>query len=274
MQEYLRRVSVNDTELAYIERGSGDPVVFVHGGFSDYRSWEPQVEVFSQKYRSISYSLRYHYPNRWGKDGTDYTISVHSKDLGRLIEVLNASPAHLVGVSYGGRIALHLARDRPELVRTLSLAEPGLGVWLQQMPDGPGMLADVMRNYFDPGTKAIEAGDLELAIRLFVTGVAGPGWFERLPPEVLNIYKENIRVQALPGSPAPFTREEAGKISVPVLLLTGQLTKGLFRMVIEELAKYLPNVERTEVPNVSHLMTSFNSDMFNKATLSFISKHR
>ena len=273
MQTQVRRISVNDTELAYVELGGGDSLVFVHGGFSDYRSWESQVQFFSQKYRAISYSMRYHYPNKRGTDGTDYTIPVHTKDIVALIELLGASPAHIIGSSYGGRIALHLARDRPDLVRTLVLAEPGLGAWLQQRDDGPPVLADLMNNYFDPGTKAIDAGDLELGTRLFVTGVSGPGWFERLPREVLSRYKQNIRVQAFHGSPAPFTREEAEKISAPVLLLTGESTKGLFRIVVEELMKHLPRAERAEIPNSSHLMTVFNGDEFNRTVLSFVSRH-
>ena len=248
-------------------------MVFVHGGFSDYRCWESQVQAFSKNYRAIAYSMRYHYPNRWGKDGTDYALPVHTKDLAALIELLNASPAHIVGHSYGGRVALHLARDRPDLVRTLTLAEPALFAWLQETPDGPVLVENLRKNYFEPAKKAIESGDLELATRLFVVGIDGPGSFEKLPKNIRRRYMDNIRVQAIPSSSAPFTREDAEKISAPVLLVTGELTPRVIRMVVDELEKCLLNAERGEVPGASHLMTVFNSDSFNRVTASFIAKH-
>jgi pimeloyl-ACP methyl ester carboxylesterase len=184
LQANIRRVHVGGADLAYVEQGEGDPVVFVHGGFSDFRSWEYQLRFFSKSFRALSYSLRYHYPNPWSGDTTDYSIPVHVKDLAALIEGLAASPSNIVGTSYGGRIALHLARDRPELVRTLVLAEPSLASFLQGTPDGPSAMANVMKNYFEPGATAIERGKFEEAARLFVDGVAGEGEFEKVPPEV------------------------------------------------------------------------------------------
>jgi hypothetical protein len=45
-------------------------------------------------------------------------------------------------------------------------------------------MANVMKNYFEPGATAIERGKFEEAARLFVDGVAGEGEFEKVPPEV------------------------------------------------------------------------------------------
>ena len=58
-----KTIRVNGADLAYIEQGSGGAVVFVHGSLSDFRSWVFQLEPFAQRYRGISYSRRYHYPN-------------------------------------------------------------------------------------------------------------------------------------------------------------------------------------------------------------------
>ena len=57
------RVRVNGVELAWTERGSGEPVILIHGGIGDYSSWEPQIEELSRYFRVISYSRRYSYPN-------------------------------------------------------------------------------------------------------------------------------------------------------------------------------------------------------------------
>src|SRR4029079_2740556 len=57
------RLHVNGVELHYIEDGHGETLILLHGGQGDYRSWAPQMDVFSRHYRVISYSRRYHYPN-------------------------------------------------------------------------------------------------------------------------------------------------------------------------------------------------------------------
>jgi len=46
----VKRVSVNGTELSYVEVGRGEPVIFVHGGLQDYRMWGAPAQIF----RSLS----------------------------------------------------------------------------------------------------------------------------------------------------------------------------------------------------------------------------
>src|SRR5438477_7990283 len=61
--EGAKMLFVNGTELAYIERGQGPPVILVHDTLGDYRSWAPQLMALSRNYHVIAYSRRYHYPN-------------------------------------------------------------------------------------------------------------------------------------------------------------------------------------------------------------------
>src|SRR5678815_5162286 len=57
------QIRVRGVELHYIEQGQGEPLILLHGGLGDYRSWEPQIKLLSRQYRVISYSRRYHIPN-------------------------------------------------------------------------------------------------------------------------------------------------------------------------------------------------------------------
>jgi hypothetical protein len=57
------KIHVNNVELHYIEQGQGEPLILLHGGLGDYRSWGPQMKFLSPQFRVISYSRRYHYPN-------------------------------------------------------------------------------------------------------------------------------------------------------------------------------------------------------------------
>jgi hypothetical protein len=64
----LKNVEINGRQLHYVEQGedSEQPVIiFVHGSLDDYRCWQFQLDYFSEKYRTISYSRRFAYPNKW-----------------------------------------------------------------------------------------------------------------------------------------------------------------------------------------------------------------
>ena len=119
-----KRAAVNGAELHYFEFGEGEPVVFVHGSIGDYRTWGYQFEAFSQNYKVISYSRRYHYPNVWTGDGLDYSTDLHTDDLVAFIKALGLGPAHIVGQSSGATIAAQCASRYPEVTRSLVANEP------------------------------------------------------------------------------------------------------------------------------------------------------
>ncbi|MGH9423600.1 MAG: alpha/beta fold hydrolase [Thermoanaerobaculia bacterium] len=101
----VKVVRAGGVELHYIERGSGVPVVFVHGSVDDYRSFEPQLEPLSKHYRVISYSRRYNFPNAATALSGNHSALVEADDLANLLKALGAYPAHVVGHSYGAYTA-------------------------------------------------------------------------------------------------------------------------------------------------------------------------
>lgn len=116
-------IVVNGANLEYKEQGRGEPVVFVHGGLSDYRTWTSQMSGFPG-YRTITYSRRYHWPNEMIPDRVDDQMTPHVKDLASLLRKVDAAPAHLIGNSWGAFVCLMLAVKEPSLVRSLVLGEP------------------------------------------------------------------------------------------------------------------------------------------------------
>jgi non-heme chloroperoxidase len=127
MPNNLKNVEIGGRQLHYIDQGGdGQPVIiFIHGGLDDYRCWQFQIDSFSRKYRTISYSRRFAYPNKWiGNLAQDNTIEDNAKDLVELIRKLDLAPAHLVGASYGAFIALYCVSKNPELAKTMVLNEP------------------------------------------------------------------------------------------------------------------------------------------------------
>ena len=101
--------------LAYDDRGSGEPVVFIAGRGGAGRTWHPhQVPAFlAAGYRCITFDNR-------GIGATEsaegFTTKTMVADTAALIESLDIAPARIVGVSMGSFIAQELMVVRPELV--------------------------------------------------------------------------------------------------------------------------------------------------------------
>ncbi|OBI41594.1 MULTISPECIES: alpha/beta fold hydrolase [unclassified Mycobacterium] len=106
--------------LAYDDRGSGEPVVFIAGRGGAGRTWHPhQVPAFlAAGYRCITFDNR-------GIGDTEnaegFTTQTMVADTAALIESLGAAPARVVGVSMGAFIAQELMVARPELVSSAVL---------------------------------------------------------------------------------------------------------------------------------------------------------
>ena len=271
-----REVQINGLTLHYIELGQGTPVVLVHGTLEDYRTWDGQLEAFSKGYRLISYSRRYHYPNEWPKDATDFSVTIHAGDLAAFIKALNLPPVHLIGHSYGAFIAFLVARDHPEVIRSLTLGEPPVMPLLKTTPEGDALLTAAITRSIAT-SEAFKQGNDEEGVRRFVNGVLGEGSYEKLPPPVLKRLMDNA--QELKGETSsrnlfpPTTCEDVQKVKAPTLVVDGELSPKRFHVINDMLERCLPSVERATIPAASHQMEVENPQAFNEKVLAFIAKH-
>ncbi|MEM7459590.1 MAG: alpha/beta hydrolase [Pseudomonadota bacterium] len=121
--------------LSYCEWGELDapPLILVHGGRDQKRSWDRVADMLSQSYRVIAPDLRGHGQSAWVSDG-DYTIMDFVYDLRSLIEHLKIETFTLIGHSLGGNIALRYTGMFPDTIEKLVALE-GLG-------PSPRMLAE------------------------------------------------------------------------------------------------------------------------------------
>lgn len=270
----LKQILVNGTELNYIEQGTGVPVVFVHGSLGDYRTFNFQFEPFSKHFRVISYSRRYHYPNKWKGDGKDYSVALHANDLASFIKELATEPVHLAATSYGAYVSLYMASKNPELVRSLVLGEPPILPWLEKVEGGKALKDEFLTNSFGPARDAFKAGKMEEGVGLFIDGVMGQGTFSRLNPRAKGSMLDNAEEMKAETTAddyfSPFTFEDASKIQSPVLLLSGERSPKLFHLIVDSLEKCLPQSKRVLVPDASHSMQTGNYQFYNKVVLDFL----
>lgn len=272
------QIVVNGVVLHYIEQGRGAPVVFVHGSVNDYRAWALQMAPVAEHYRAITYSRRYHYPNVAPGPGDAYAAATQVEDLAALVRELGLGAAHLVGSSYGALVALVLAAQRPELVRTLMLGEPPLLPWLPAMPGGEALLAGFMSTALGPAGEAFARGEAERGVQAFIDGVLGAGMFAHLPPPVRADMLDNadeMRLETVTPATAyfpAFTEEDARGVERPTLLVSGELSPALFGRITDALEQCLPQAERVTIPAASHAIHAGNPPAYNHAVLSFLAR--
>lgn len=269
----IRQVEVNGTKLAYIEQGSGEPVVFIHGAVSDLRTWLEQFEEFSKHYRVISYSLRYHQPNESAKDDSVYSRALHTSDLVEFLKALNLEKAHLIGHSYGAAIALLAALQSPELVGSLVLGEPSPFPHL--LSDEAKPLLSEQKAGFDEALRLAQNGDKKSAVRQFLRVVVGIDVLELLPEERRAVVLENAEtllpmLQTYYESPF-IDCVQLKKVNVPVLIITGELSPRIVRLSNEILHRYLLSSEAAVLKCASHGLQIENSAGFNRLVLDFLS---
>jgi len=286
----MAQVDIEGTRFEYHENGSGEPVVFVHGSASDHRTWRFQRDVFAEQFRTITYSRRYHWPNEPIHDGVDYAMAEHVDDLQKVIRSLDATPAHLVGHSYGAFLCLLLAMRAPDLVRTLILAEPPvITLFVSNTPKPlellkllvtrPRTAAAIIKfgaTGVAPASKAFQKGDMEAGVRAFGDAVFGSGGYDRLPEprkEQVQDNLSNVKAELLGSGFVPLDGEQVQRVQVPTLLVTGEHSIGLFHRLMDRLGELLPHAERIEIPGASHMMHEDNASEYNAAVFSFISRH-
>jgi 3-oxoadipate enol-lactonase len=115
----MPQAQANDVHLHYEIHGAGQPLVFIHGLGSSGREWDGQVPEFARCYQVLVFDLRGH--GKSDKPDGPYTMALFSADLAGLLQTLGLGPAHVVGLSLGGAVALQFALDFPAMVTTLTV---------------------------------------------------------------------------------------------------------------------------------------------------------
>jgi non-heme chloroperoxidase len=256
-----KTVAVDGTVLTYIARGAGSPVLLVHGQLSDFRFWKALIEEGSDRHLFIAYSRRYFFPNPSSQSLPRFQEPTDVTDLIGFIEALNVSPVHLVGHSSGGHAALLAAIKRPDLVRSLVLAEGGF----LAVPnvENAGIAAS------RAARTLLEAGEDEQAVRSFIDATNGPGTFDRMTDIDRRANLDNRMALGLPISPSP-SCAEVGSIAVPTMIVRGDSSPAFVHELMDVLAVCLPSSEHATIPNASHDMFVDNPSAFNAALLSFL----
>lgn len=270
-----KSVTVRGNTMHYIEKGSGEPVILIHGAIGDYTAWGQQIDALALTHRAIAISRRYAWPNQQPNrdDSFDCTVALHSNDLAAFMEALDIPSAHLIGHSYGAMIALRTAIDHPELVNSLVLGEPVVESLISGTHIGDSVIADT-RISANLAVSHYEAGRDEAAMRTFIKMVFGSDEsYDAVPQAWRDKWLQNL-VEGIciaeTQDMASLARKDIAQLNIPSLLIEGEYSPAIFRLVTDSLNAILPNSELKVLSKASHGLQGENPVEFNRAVGKFL----
>jgi 3-oxoadipate enol-lactonase len=234
--------------LVYEVTGEGPAVVLIHGFGLDMRMWDPQVGPLAARFRVVRYDCRGFGASGPFDPAVPYT---HAGDLVALLDHLDIGDAVLVGLSFGGQVALQTALADPARVRGLALLDAVLdGVpW---DPESAQALDEVARRVQAGGVLAgreawlahplfaavRERPELGGALAAMVAGYPGQHWLGQDSHR-----QTRSPIDVLEG------------LITPVLVAVGERDVPGFREMSAVLARRIPGATHHVVAGAGHMIS-------------------
>ena len=260
----MNTVEVNGLRIAYQRAGKGPPLVLLHGILGDSRDWRPQLEDLSDGFDVIAWDA----PGCGQSSDPDesFSASDYADWLAGLMDALGAPPAHVVGLSWGGGLALELYQRHPGSVRSLILADTYAG-WKGSLPPEvvAGRLASCLR-------------ESEMAPEEFI-----PDWIpglvtddapQKLRDEIIAIMSDfhpsGYRAMATAFADLDL-RPVLPKIRVPTLLVWGEDDRRSPLSVGRQMCGSIPGARLFVIPGSGHMSNLEQPEQFNAEVRAFLS---
>jgi 2-hydroxymuconate-semialdehyde hydrolase len=252
MVEQGKYIDVKGINTHYHEDGQGEALLLIHGsgpGVSAWANWRLVFPILSKHYHLYAPDVvGFGYSDR--PEGIEYGIDVWAEHMINFLEAVNEKKVSIIGNSFGGAIALHVAKRRPDLINKLILMgsvgidhpiAPGLdAVWGYQ-PSMENMKSLIKIFAYDQSMA--ENGDL---VEMRYKSSIQEGFQESFSAMFPEPRQRHVDAMAL-------STDELSEIQFPVLLIHGRddqvipLEDTSFKLV-----KALPNAELHVFPQCGH----------------------
>lgn len=242
-----------------------EPVVLLHCSGSSGAQWRSLANQLGERYGVIAPDLiGYGAAAPWSGRG-EFSLAQEAAAVRSVIGQLQ-EPVHLVGHSYGGAVALHIARTRPELLKSLTLVEPSAFHLLRNGDETDAAALREITGVAARARAALAAGDYGGGFGRFVDYWSGPGSWDGMPPEkraafAPQLAKVVLDFHALLSEPAEL--EDVTEITAPTLLVQGGCTMLPSRCVCQRLRMALPDARFRVVRGAGHMLPLTHRDAVN-----------
>ena len=248
-------VDVDETPVAWREAGEGAPIVFLHGLGMTRTGWDAQLEALAADHRCVAWDM----PGYGASPAlADMTFPALAAAADGLIARLGGS-AHVVGLSMGGMIALHLALLHPDAVRSLALVDtsPAFGL------DGtdPDQWKAARLAPLEAGAQIEEFA--EPVLRSIMAPDPAPGAVRAAVDSMLRVPVAGL-MQSIHALPSHDVRARLGEITAPTLVAVGELDEETPPAYAEALAAAISGARLAVIPGAGHYTPLEAPDALNR----------
>jgi 3-oxoadipate enol-lactonase len=257
---------INGITLAYSDRGTGLPIVFLHAFPLNRSMWAQQEDALCAQFRVITIDLRGH-----GESDAPlwrYTLEQSADDVNTLLEQLLIQQAVFVGLSMSGYILFAFYRKYAARVKGLILADTKAQADTAEGKDGRFQMAQIA---YQKGPSAIAD--------LMIPKLLSPHTIQTKLDLVQQVRAmiENNQISGIAGdlmamAERPDSIPLLKQITCPTQIIVGELDQATTPSDAKLMAEQIPHVRLTIIPNAAHLTNMEQPDAFNHIVAAFASE--
>lgn len=258
-------IQVRNSQLNVEDRGSGAPILLIHGFPLNLEIWRPQIEALSSQYRVIAFDLRGygHSPPTPGP----YSMELLADDCAAVLSQLGITgPAAICGLSMGGYISFALYRSQPQLFSALILAATRAGADSDQARANRDK---AIQNTIESGSEQVVDDMLKILL--------APKNYQKKPDLVASLKKIMSMstpagiVAALEGMKTrPDSTPILKQIKVPTLIFQGAEDQIIAEGEAKILDSEIPGSKLVIVPDAGHMLNMEQPEIFNHEVARFL----
>jgi len=258
----MQSVSINGLDIAYQRAGEGPPLILLHGFIADSRVWQRQNEELSRDFSVIAWDA----PGcgESSDTGEGFAMAEYADCLAGLLDAIGVSAAHVLGLSWGGTMALEFYRQRPAAVLSLILADTYAG-WT--------------------GSLGKDAAERRLARCLWESQMPAEEWVPQWVPdafsnsalqellaELATIMSDfhPVGFRAMSRAVVPDFRDVLPQVRVPTLLIWGDSDRRSPLTAGEAMRDAISGSQLVVIPGAGHVSNMEQPELFNAAVRDFL----
>ncbi|KKM65938.1 hypothetical protein LCGC14_1486270 [marine sediment metagenome] len=254
---YGHYIHVNGLDMYYEDRGSGSPLIMIHGGTGTGFQWEIIMPILTQHFRVIVPDSRGH--GRTDNPSNEFNYRLMAEDIATLIKELDLDKPLICGWSDGGQIALEVGIHYPNLSKALVVG---------------GALSEYSESFLNSmkvigikGPGVIDFDQLQKVLPDFVSirsklhsHVYGPEYWKSLMKNISKMWL----------NPLAYPKETIREIATPVLIIIGDRDQAIPVEEAVKMYQLIPTAELAIVPYADHQVTRYRHELFTNIILDFL----